>query len=59
MDKFEQLRSYLTAEMCGYDYTLATHKKLQEEGNRNSVQYIQGRLDAINAALEVASTLKD
>lgn len=57
-DPFEAMRSYLTTELCGYDYALEEHNRRLELGMGNKVQYIKGRIDAINAALEVAKTFE-
>jgi len=54
--KFENLRSYLTSELCGYEYALEEHKRRLELEMGNKVEYIKGRIDAIKAALEVATT---
>ena len=58
MDKFEMIVEYLKTEKDGYQYALDNHEKRKAAGFPNKVEYIKGRFDAINAALEIAETFK-
>jgi hypothetical protein len=58
MDKFEMIVEYLEIEKNGYRYALDNHEKRKAAGFPNKLEYIKGRLDALDAALEIVGTFK-